>query len=287
MKNLKTTYTPTTLTVWRRDTTEAMPTASEDSMPTLTDENAYTTPSVTVPPSSDNPYLLQTSNVNGTVFIAVGGIVGAILLAFIIYHLIRSVKASRLAKKTLASEKHMYEKYQNNNSTAYGLTPSSSTYMVNEHQLVSRLPLLSHHPSKSILSGLGASGSQVGDTSTITASEPDFAQKHDMTRMFISPTADAMHKRVRSSVYGGLGPSMPSLLAGGSTTNLANPQPATNRHSQLIPSLYVNSEANNSDYGLNVPGRSNVGSPRQGASGARKPIPSMYLEDLIDKKESE
>lgn len=287
MSNIITTYFPSTL-VYKRD---------DDALPTLstTDGDSYTTPAISVPPNNNNPYILREKNPNGTVFIAVGAIVGAILIAFVLYHLVRSIKASSLAKRTLQSDKQMYEKYQNNNNSAYGngLAPNSpSLYMNTEYQSsVAKLPLLSHHPSKSVLSGLNNNGSQVGDTSTIYASETGAAtSKHDLTKLFISPTAEAMtHKKARASYYGGnanAGASVTNLsLLGNSTTNLANPPAASNRHSQLIPSLYVNNEINNSDYTLSTNANgagSTMASPTHQPRSNRKTIPSMYLDDLID-----
>lgn len=262
----------------------------EDALPSLTDDSSYTTPSVTVPPNKQNPYIVRHHNPSGTVFIAVGAIVGAILLAFILYHLIRSFVASRLAKKTITSDKQIYEKYQNNNNTAYGgaTTPSYSDY-----QSVAKLPLLSsHHPSRSHLSGfnVGGSGSQIGETSTLYASETAQAtSKHDLTKMFISPTAEVMtHNRTKSTQLGG-----GSSIFAGSSSNLVHPAPATSRHSQLVPSLYIN-EMNNSDYSINShtasPPHLHTSSAKQDPQRqtpgrqARKAIPSMYLEDLIDRE---
>ena len=267
-------------------------------LPTLDDGESYSTPSMEVPGTDKNPYILSTDDTNGTVFIAVGAIVGAILLSFIIYHLVRSVTASRMAKTTLASDKLMYEKYQNNNNNAYGLSTTSTLNNMG-NQSIAKLPLLSHHPSRSVTGlggGLEGSTSQLGDTSTLYQSEAGgvtaATSKHDLTKMFISPTAEVMtNKRARGSQFGG------------STPNLASPTPATNRHSQLIPNLYVNNEINNSDYSISTynqrplsqvqspeapphpnlqPLNSSALSPNQPPRSNRKTIPSMYLEDLID-----
>lgn len=269
MDNLITTIA--TLTVDKR---EDMPSATT-AMPSLSSSSeTYTTPSITVPPNHDNPYILHSNATSGTVFIAVGTVVGAILLAFILFHLIKSIRASSLAKKEMFGDKHMYEKYQNNNNNAYGLTPSTTLNLNSEFQpVVSKLPLFSHHPSKSVIS---MGGSQFGgDTSTIFASETG-QQPHDMTKMFISPTAEAMN-----SIKGGKNPSVANLsLVVASTTNLSNPVPATNRHSQLIPSLYLNTEINNSEYSMGPasPPATESRAPNRG----KTPIPSMYLEDLMD-----
>lgn len=103
-------------------TTTTSSSSSSLAMPTLTDTTGFTTPSVTVPPNSNNPFIIRQYNPAGTVFIAVGAIVGAILLGFILYHLIVSLTASRLAKRSSADDKKLYEKYQTYNNNAYGFS---------------------------------------------------------------------------------------------------------------------------------------------------------------------
>ncbi|EMG50781.1 hypothetical protein SBY92_001570 [Candida maltosa Xu316] len=281
------TLTTAITTFLKRDdatTSEAMPTA----MPTLTDPNAFTTPSISVPPTSNNPFIIRQTNPSGTVFIAVGAIVGAILLGFILYHLIVSLSASRLAKRSNVVDKNMYEKYQTNNNNAYGfsgMTPQSTlnNFTTEYGGSVSKLPLLNR-------SFANVNGSQAGDNSTIYQSEVGAAatSKHDLTKMFVSPTAEVMqHKRVRSSHYN---PSLTNLSFGGSTSNLVNPSPATNRHAQAVPSLYINQEGNNSDYSLSQQGSMAPSSVQQqqqqqlNTPSNRRTLPSMYLEDLIDKE---
>ncbi|CUM62700.1 uncharacterized protein PRCAT00000256001 [Priceomyces carsonii] len=266
-----------------------------DDMPTLTNEDSYTTPAISVPPNDNNPYIIREHNPSGTVFIAVGCIVGAILLGFVLYHLIKSLWASKLAKKTLADEKKLYEKYQNNNSYAYGgstVTPSTSMNFNDYQQSVTKLPLLSHHRNRSLLMGFGGSNtsdSQVGD-SGVYSSEVGATSKHDLTKMFISPTEEVMqHKRNKSNTS--------QSILGGSVTNFSNPPAASNWHSQILPNLYINKEVNNSDYSVSNSARDNVQkdekdergesydgprSPSRGARADRRMIPSMYLEDLID-----
>jgi len=259
---------------------------STGGLPALTTgatSSSYTTPAVTVPPSNNNPYLIHTVNPNGTVFIAVGLIVGAILLGFILYHFIISLTASRLAKRSLAPEKQMYEKYQYNNSNAYGYGldahPTSDAYSV------TKLPLLT---KTGLGGGLGTNnlGSTItGDTSTIYQSEIGHAtSKHDLTKMFISPTAEVMqHKRTRSGQFGSSTTNVSML--GGSTSNVQ--LPATNRHSQLIPSLYINNEVDGSEFSLAPSNNTSVpGSQTNQSRKPRKTIPSMYLEDLMDGKKS-
>ncbi|CAH6722833.1 hypothetical protein CLIB1444_11S02146 [[Candida] jaroonii] len=265
------------------------------SLPDL--EGDYTTPAISVPPNDNNPYILKTEDTAGTVFIAVGSIVGAILLGFILYHLFISFTASRLAKKAFKTDKEMYEKYHHNNNTAYGLTPSSSTLnFMNSRSgtaTLSNFPLLSHHASKSVTGLADLSDNQLGDTSTLYQSEVGApTTKNDLTKMFVSPTAEVMsHKKMKSGHITG---SIPSFNS--SSTNLNN-SPVNNRHSTIIPNLYIDHDMNNSDYTLstnkvsnssipNIPSHlqtlSESGDTTLNSKPKRKTIPSMYLEDLID-----
>ncbi|EDK41256.2 hypothetical protein PGUG_05354 [Meyerozyma guilliermondii ATCC 6260] len=262
---------PTITTFVRRDD---MPSLSDD-MPTLSSSDSFTTPSIVVPSSNDNPYIQRQYNPSGSVFIAVGCIVGFILLAFIIYHLFRSMRASRLAKRSWTGTQNIEEK--RHNSGLYGLTPTGtsglSTLNTEYRSSVAKLPLLNHQHNKSSFSGL-----DVGDNSTLYASEAG-ATRNDLTNMFISPTAEVMaHKRNKSTS------NLSSL--GGSTSNFNSvlPAPATNRHSQIVPSLYINSDTNNSDMALSSKQSEASVQPRATPGRANKTtIPSVYLDDLIEK----
>ena len=119
------------------------------------------------------------------------------MLGFILYHLIVSLTASKLAKKSNADDRKLYEKYQSNNTNAYGysgVTPQTSlnNFTSDYGGSVSKLPLLNK-------SFANVNGSQTGDNSTIYQSEVGAAvtSKHDLTKMFVSPTAEVMqHKRL-------------------------------------------------------------------------------------------
>lgn len=245
-------------------------------LPTLTDTaNSYTTPSISVPSLAGNPYIIRNKNLSGTVFIAVGAIVLSIILGFVLYHFIVSFAALRMAKRLVAGDRSLYEKYQSNNSTAYGALPLSTSLPLGSDY--SKLPFLLQARS-------GFGGSTSGDASTIYGSEAGGVSKHDLTRMFISPTAEVMqHKRVKSShgMWPNPGSSTASQLNGsGSVSVLGGP---SNRNSQTMP-MYMMRDTNNSDSSLQVP---SVGTPLVQTSSPntgrqpRKTIPSVYLEDLM------
>lgn len=222
---------PGPITMVARDDLPSLPTLSSSS------SSAISTPSVGVPPSHNNPYLIRQHNPNGTVFIAVGAIVGTILLMFALYHLILAVRASRMAKKSVASEKHTLEKYRNNNSMAYG---------------DAKVPFMHH---RNISAGAGFGTSLIADLSTIYGMDDGATLKHDLTKMFFLPTAEAMqHKKLRSLTYLG------------STTTV--------NQGTRVPNMYVNGDVG-SEFSL------------QQTRLPRKTIPSMYLDDLLGGKEKD
>lgn len=215
-----------------------------------------------------------------------------------------------MAKRTSNNEKMAHQRF----SGAFGgnLTPLSLAYFNNtEYQgLVAKLPLLNlsksqfggsqfggsqfggsqiggsqfggSHVGSSVVNGSVVNGSVAGDDSIYNYDNPHATSHHDLTQMFVSPTREVMtHHRTRSHQASG---SVTNLsIYGRSTTNLNNPLPATNRHSQLIPNLYIDENVNNSDYSLaqlqaRQP-KADGTMPREGL----KTLPSMYLEDLIEK----
>lgn len=243
-----------------------MPGISSTTTSTSTSSADYTTPSVGVPSNTNNPYIYRAKQPLGTVFIAVGSVVAVILVAFAIFHLVRSLAASSLAKKTTNNEKYAYEKYAKNNNAAYGsqITPLSSAFFDTAYRgSMASLPLL-----KDGQSAFG--GSVTGGDSTLAGSE--VASNNDLTNMFISPTREVMGgRRVRQATTGSA--ANVSLVGKGlSVTAL----PAANRHSQPVPHLYLNDDFTNSDYSVQ---QSAARSPER---KPRRAVPSMYLDDLID-----
>lgn len=227
-------------------TSKGLPTISTSSVPT---------PSMFVPTSNENPYVSKTHLPHGTVFIAVGSVVAAILVVFALYHIFKRIHASILAKRATKSEKGHYRQYLDNNFAAYGGARPQLMFMTEYQGSVAKLPLLLQTASN-------FGGSQA-DTLTIY----DGPTAHnDLTRMFVSPTGELMHARNQLQTL----PSELNLYgkAGGS------PAPATNRHSQLIPNLIISES--NSESG-------NASTDGEERRNRRSALPSMYLEDLIQK----
>ncbi|KAL7666284.1 Vacuolar membrane protein [[Candida] zeylanoides] len=230
---------------------------------------SYTTPAVTVPANHNNPYIIRHHKPNGTVFIAFGTVVGAILLSFVVYHVVKSLRAARIAKRSSATDRVFYEKYNGGGAlgTRPTLTPSATTlYNVNTEYSpsVAKLPLLNHQPSAS-LSGLDdiyAPHLPVGDTSTIYQSEAGNASVHDTTRMFVSPTAEVM-TRNRHSMF---------AAPGDSTASLSLAAPASR---ERVSNVFIHEGSEGSQV-ESPPARADPGRKGRGT------VPSMYLDDLID-----
>lgn len=220
-----------------------------------------------MPSNNGNPYISRTSQPLGTVFIAVGSVVAVILLVFALFHLIKSLTASSLAKKTVDDEKIAYKKFAHNNNVAYG---QPGLFQNTEYKgSVSKLPLING------LSGLGATLGAEYSSSGLSDNERA-ASRHDLTSMFISPTKEMTGNRVGSHNFNS---SVTNLSVYGRTGAELGNGLAPNRNSTIIPNYYINDSFNNSEYNL-TPEATNSGAP--GERKQRNPIPSMYLEDLID-----
>lgn len=141
---------------------------------------------------------------------------------------------------------------------------------------VSKLPLLLNHGghSRNFLgppSVFGFGGLQTGDTSTIY--QLDNVSKNDMTRMFISPTADVLAQKRNSRIIPGSLTHLP-LGSNGSNSTLHTPN-------RGIPNIYMSPDHTESEVLVMM------GSPQQRTTPGRignLKIPSMVLDDLIDEE---
>lgn len=233
-----------------------MPTISTTTSTSSSTSADYTTPSVTVPPSDNNPFIQRSSRPSGTVFIAVAAVVGFILLAFLLFYAVRSFLASKVAKRAISGEKSAYG-YTSNNGA--GLNFGNTEYRGS----VASVPLLNTGGAQSIFGN---------DISLVYSNA---ASNHDVTQMFVSPTRQVMsHSRQKSLNWDGSESNV--SLYGKSGAGLNHPGPASSRYSQGMPHLYVNDNFDDS-------GLFSVDSNQVGETPKRKTVPSMYLEDLIEK----
>ena len=257
--------------------------SKRDDMPTLdtsstsSPSESITTPSVTVPPMNDNPFIMNPKSRQGTVFIIAGIVIVAILLLFIAYWIIVSIMASQLAKRAVRKEKQTFDKQKSNNNAAFGNNIFSSPSLnSSEKQLVSKLPLLSHHRGHSGAWGLD---SLTNEASILNL--PDLAApttKEDTTKLFVSPTRDAMFQKKQAIDPSGAS-HLPFFHNSSSSSNINN-----QRQSQMVSGIYADNAINNSDYGiskyLDDPNKDSQ-IPQNSSRQDRRATPSMYLDDLL------
>lgn len=220
---------------------------------TLTPTTAsFTTPAIEVPSSKGNPFITSTTKPSGTVFIGVGSAVAFILVVFALYHLIKSLMARSLAKRTVNNEKRTYQRFSDN--AFYGNNTNRSSTIF-ENLAGPKVP-----PK-----GGSYTASQYDANNSFYDLMPPTTHQ-DLTNMFISPTKDVMAGKSRS-----LADSQVNV----STLGLGKPGLNTvgNRSSQHMPSMYFHETPSNSTLG--VPTRT-PDRPK------RRTVPSMYLEDLLD-----
>lgn len=204
---------------------------------------SFTTPSMTVPPSSNNPYISKTTSPSGTVFIAFGSIALFLLIATYLAYLFNSWRAKRA---TLNQEIHYDSEYKG----GYNYNPEQQ-----QQQQQSVVPLLRNEPSN-----FNFQNSPYQGGSTVNLQRPT-----DVTKMFISPTAEVLN--VRNS----------TMFQDSSTSSpLRTPydSPVQFQHSRNGSRVGVNSETGSTKYSSNL--RETRG------RGDNKVIPSMYLDDMLE-----
>lgn len=232
--------------------------SSSDALPVLpslsTSSATYTSVSMVVPSSRDNPFISSTTKPRGTVFIGLGSAAAFVLLLFGLYHLIKSLLASTVAKKTVNNEKRAYQKFADN--AIYRENNRSSTIFENLTAQTSKMPSFGKGPSSFSVAQ--------NDNSYYELMVP--TTHEDLTNMFISPTREVMAGKSRSLVDSHVNVS--TLGYGKSGLNTAG-----SRSSQHVPSMYFYETPSNSTIAVPI---------RTPEKPKRRAVPSMYLEDLLD-----
>ncbi|KAI0012834.1 hypothetical protein F4779DRAFT_567041 [Xylariaceae sp. FL0662B] len=241
----------------------------DDSVPTLPGQYSY--PAPTVPPTGNAPYMQPSSMPEGTVFIAVGAILGAFGAAVLIW---RGVVAWLLHRnvKRAAMAQHIA------NDKAALMPPSAPFYKYNDQASTASL-------GTSL--GNGASGRGVRRTTRgpIPSGTPS------QTNLFFSPTAPSMSNSAgnRESRF------LPSgFYAAGSGT-----PPLGHEHSISLTNLRPDSRGLGRPLGHSPPESPGLAprtdSARRNLSTSslnlnRPPsgrAPSAFLEDLLDEQQSQ
>lgn len=259
----------------------------DDAMPTLTDTSSkLPTPKVTVPPMNNNPYLSKSSLPEGTVFIAVGAILGGLGLAIVGWRMASAISLRRSLRRAenngptmsstlLGDDKALLypgdpsragDVYHNNNSL------SSDNLKSNHHK--STLPSGGGHnlffsPTAEVMNSAKSSGGNNDSFSSTIGNNFQPQQNHQQRSSVYLPagyytpgnngvqnSAASMTSRTTRafSMHGGGGHR--DSMAGGNTT------PSLRASSYMPPT-------NNSTSGLAPP------------TNNQSRAPSAYLDDLL------
>jgi hypothetical protein len=234
-------------------------------LPTLTNFVTFNYPPPTVPPTVNAPFMQHSSLPNGTVFIAVGAILGTFGLAILVWRAIVACLLHRSVERAAHAQHAATEK------SAF-LAPPASFYKNNERE-----------SSPSVAAGRGVRRTTRGPTPSATPSQ---------TNLFFSPTAAGS-----SSLAGRDSRYMPSGFYAAASGQSPSPNPHGG-HSLSLTNLRPDSRGGQmSRNTMREP--SPDGSPQMGPAGPavrrdmsmsqlslnRPPsqrAPSAYLEDLLD-----
>ncbi|RKP28689.1 hypothetical protein METBISCDRAFT_4109, partial [Metschnikowia bicuspidata] len=222
-------------------------------LPPIRTTASFTTPVIEVPNMKGNPFIASTNMPRGTVFIGVGSGFAAILALFGLYHLFKSLMASTVAKKTVNSEKRVYQHFADN--AMKGENKRALAGLGSYTGAGTKLSLFQE-----------VTGSTNLDTNSSFYEQMAPTKHQDFTNMFISPTKEVMAGKSRSLVD-----SQINMSTLGYGKNGFNPA----RSSQHVQSMYFH----------DTPSTSSVGaSTRTPDRSKRRNVPSMFLEDLINDK---
>lgn len=285
-------------------------------LPKLNNEPPITIPEIEILDGNDNPFILKNSNSTYTVFIIFVSTVSAIILIFVSYYLIFAFAASRLAKKTIENDKMEFNDYNNSNNSFYATKESFNNLRSNvllgykHHQSIFNLPLLSK--DKVSFSKMNTNNNRsLSNIDLINVSNSfnhsslifnDKSATSDLTKMFISPTAEVMHKKRIQSFhnlntqtnlnYMNLNKQSNSNYMNFNTKSTSNLSSKiySNRYSQFFSTNFpeirdtYHPEQMNSIPNLTANDilRNNQNCSSEIKKSKRQTVPSIYLDDLIN-----
>ncbi|KAI0157471.1 hypothetical protein GGR57DRAFT_462010 [Xylariaceae sp. FL1272] len=238
-------------------TTSALPTISK-----TTNSGTYSYPAPTVPPTNNAPYMQKSTMPQGTVFIAVGAILGAFAVAVLVWRAVVACMLTRSVKRAALAQ-HIA-----NDKATFG-APSTPFYKYSDQQSTGSLG--------NAVSGRGVRRTQRGPIPSATPSQ---------SNLFFSPTApgggSAANRESRFLPSGFYASSAASPQQGqnpAQSISLTNLRPESRGYARALdpsppesPSL-----APPHDIGRRNPSTStlNLNRPTSGRA------PSAYLEDLL------
>ncbi|KAI1490320.1 hypothetical protein F5X96DRAFT_552778 [Biscogniauxia mediterranea] len=231
------------------------------SLPTL--PGSYSYPSPTVPPTSNAPFMHPSNAPEGTVFIAVGAILGAFGAAVLIWRAVIACLLHRSVKKAALAQ------HAANDKASYP-APSAPFYKYTDHA------------SSASLGNMAAGGRGVRRTTRgpIPSSSPS------QSNLFFSPTAPAGSNTAgsRESRF---------LPSGFYAAGAASPQQQTHGHSISLTNLRPDSYVQPRAVGVSPPespglaARTNIAQRNVSTSSLNlnqppsQRAPSAFLEDLL------
>ncbi|QLQ78960.1 hypothetical protein HG537_0B03070 [Torulaspora globosa] len=258
---------------------------------------------VTPPSAAGNPNVWHNGKPDGTVFIAVGSIVGAIFLGMLLWSVITSYLSRRIAKKSLREDQ-----YRRHNRTGSGFYDSDDKELISgnygetgEKVRRSRLSLL----------GNGSKLRESNSSESVPGYEPEWLDpvgqetfnpiqdtftKYNRNSLFISPTIEVAQKpnllpgqrnRLLEKPYHQSSLSATSLLSSDEINSTLNkPERAASPERKGKKGVSGHHKRNKSSIGL-TPANSSSSSndntnDRRPRGGHQKQTPSMYLEDMMN-----
>ncbi|CCF60224.1 hypothetical protein KAFR_0J01590 [Kazachstania africana CBS 2517] len=300
LPELITTTTQTTQSSKDSSTKTTATTSASNSVTTSASQNAslYSsqssssiTPTITPPSASRNPHVMQLSHMSqGTLYIAVGTVIGFIMLASIIGWLFTGWLSRR--HKLLYAEQNYYDYINGNGNNSPNLSYSSSNEdFDNEKLLNEKMEAHSGNNADSTIENC----KEMRNTDVIKSTDT-LHLKNSRNSMFISPTVYIMSEHSRKLSKGTCSDRQSKALSTCSIQSfqdimqlqrpeqpmlIEKPKRASRlRFSVSSDDGYVDSTKINSSL---MPSASNLNVQRDITKKAkRKSTPSMYLDDLLE-----
>lgn len=279
----------------------ATPSAT-DSASTGSTTTTYS-PTVTPPSAAGNPNIWGSDHrADGTVFIAVGSIVAAIVFGMLVWSLVTSHLSRRIAKKTLIRDDYAGHSrgstgfYDNGDDKEFfAALKSSDDETIDDKAKGSKLGLLndgSNLRGSNSWDSLPEYGPEYSNYAAQERLNPiqDNFPRYNRNSLFISPTMEVAHQQSQKSrldkVYHHSSLSATSLLSSDKNTpvlssDLHRPERAASpeRKEKKTPGTYH--KRNKSSLGLNPVDSGGAVKERKPRDGPKRKTPSMYLNDML------
>ncbi|CAK7233051.1 hypothetical protein SBRCBS47491_008476 [Sporothrix bragantina] len=250
-------------------------TTSKLNLPTLSTTNTGvpTYPAPSVPPTQDAPFMQHSNLPDGTVFIAVGAILGGFGAALLIWRAVVAYLLHRsIARAALAQ--HVA------NDKATFAPPAAPFYKYSDRESSLNLGAPGVGGSSAALSARGVRRTNRGPTPSATPSQ---------TNLFFSPTAPGASglgaasnrdSRLLPSGFYAAGTASPAGAAHGQAINMSNLRPDSRHGRNVGPS--PPDSPNFGPMRTNLAGRNMSGSSVSLTRPASGRAPSAFLDDLLD-----